>query len=181
MSFALPAWVYQLSLRLGVSYQAVCWALVGHKVIQSVEGSRLADIAPKDAKLAALRGDFLRNSWANVWTLTPRDNGLQIVGTPEDVIQVELPERAAAGLTWNVEDVSDLGFEILDDNRRTSGRIGSFGVRCFAIRGSGEGHLNFEERRHWDPASMVRRTFDIHYSLDGKEFGFPRVCRKALH
>lgn len=173
--------VYQLSLRLGVSYQAMCWALAGHKAIHPSEASKLAGIAPKRAKLEALRGDFLKDSRANVWTLTQRDGGMQMIGTPGDVIQVELPERASAGLSWNVETVSDLGFEILDDSRHTTGNIGSFGVRCFVIRGSGEGRLRLEERRHWDSVSSARTMFDLQYSLHGKESGFPRVCRETLH
>ena len=173
--------VYQLSLRLAVSYQAMCWALAGHQAIPRGDAQRLAAIPPRAAKLEALRGPFLDHSWANVWALTTNDSGLAIMGTPDDVIQIELPERASAGLTWNVEVTRERGFQMLDDQRQAHDGIGSFGVRSFAIKGSGQGHLCLEERRQWDPESEPRMTFDLRYLLDGKESGFPRVCRDALH
>ena len=175
-----PAIVYQLSLRLGVSYQAMCWALAGHQAIPLSDAQRLADIPPKTAKLDALRGQFLSNSRANVWSLTSYDSGLTLVGTADDVLQIELQERASAGLTWNVEEAAtDQGFQILDDEQRAEDGIGSFGVRRFAIKGSGKGDLCLKESRQWDPASEPSRTFEVRYHLEGRESGFPRVCRDA--
>jgi len=172
--------VYQLSLRLGVSYQAMCWALAGHQAIPVSDAQRLADIPPKTAKVGALHGHFLSNPWANVWSLTTCDSGLTLVGTADDVLQIELQERASAGLTWNVEEAAtDQGFQILDDEQRAEDGIGSFGVRRFAIKGSGKGDLCLEERRQWDPSSQPSKTFEVRYSLEGRESGFPRVCREA--
>ena len=175
-----PATVYQLSLRLGVSYQAMCWALAGHRAIARGEARQLVGVAPRRAKLDALRGPFLSHSWANVWSLTANDSGITLVGTPDDVIQVELRERASAGFTWNVEAATAEGFEILDDEQQTDDGIGSFGMRRFVMRGSGKGDLCLEERRHWDDGSKPSMRFDIQYYLEGKESGFPRVCRDAL-
>lgn len=174
-----PKVVYQLSLRLGVSYQAMCWALAGHKVISRPEARLLAKIEPKQTKRETLRGPFLSHAWGNVWSLTNKDNGLTLLGTPDDVIQIELEERASAGLSWNIEAAIDQGFQVLNDEQRTSGGIGSFGVRFLAIKGSGQGELHMEESRHWDPASKPKTEFTIKYCLDGKETGFPRVCRRA--
>lgn len=175
-----PGTIYQLSLRLGVSYQAMCWGLAGHHAIPRSDAQRLAEIPPKTAKLDTLRGPFLSNSWANVWSLTSNDSGLTLVGTAEDVLQVELQERASAGLTWNVQEAAKgQGFEVLGDEQRAEDGIGSFGVRRFAIRGSGKGDLRLEERRQWDPASKPSTTFELRYSLEGRESGVPRVCRDA--
>ena len=178
-ALSTPATVYQLSLRLGVSYQAMCWALAGHRAIARGEAQRLAGIAPKTAKFEGLSGPFLSNSWANVWSLTSNDSGLTLVGTPDDVIQIELRERAASGFTWNVAAAAAEGFEILDDEQQSDDEIGSFGVRRFVLRGSGRGHLCLEERRQWDRAAKPGRTFGISYQLEGKESGFPRVGRGA--
>ena len=175
-----PAIIYQLSLRLGVSYKAMCWALAGHQAIRHVDAQRLADIPPKTAKLGALRGPFLSNSWANVWTLTSYDSGLTIIGTADDVIQIELQERACAGLTWNVEEAAtDQGFELLDDEQRAEDGIGGFGIRRFAIKGSGKGKLRLNESGRWGSRSELCKTFEVHYCLEGRESGFPRVCREA--
>lgn len=174
-----PGIVYQLSLRLGVSYQAMCWALAGHQAIPRSDAQRLADVPPKTAKLNALRGPFLSNSWANVWSLTPNDSGLTLIGTPDDVIQIELRERASAGLTWNVEAATAQGFQILDDEQRAENGIGGLGVRRLVIKGSGKGDLRLKECRQWDSHSKPSTTFDVRYSLEGRESGFPRVCREA--
>ena len=174
-----PGIVYQLSLRLGVSYQAMCWALAGHQAIPRGDAQRLADIPPKTAKLDTLRGPFLRNSWANVWSLTQNDCGLTLVGTPDDVIQIELQERTSAGLTWNIDAAKAQGFQILEDELRPEDGIGGFGVRRLAIKGSGKGDLCLKECRQWDADSKPTMTFDIRYSLKGKESGFPRACRDS--
>ena len=175
-----PAIVYQLSLRLGVSYEAMCWALAGHQAIPQNDAQRLANIPPKTAKLDALCGQFLGNPWANVWSLTSCDGGLTLVGTADDVLQIELEERASAGLTWNVEEAAkDQGFRILDDEQRAENGIGSFGTRRVAIMGSGKGKLCLRESRQWDPASEPSRKFEVQYYLEGRESGLPRVCRDA--
>ena len=174
-----PGTVYQLSLRLGVSYEAMCWALAGHQAVPLGDARRLANNPPKTVKLATLRGPFLSNSWANVWSLTSNDNGLTLVGTPDDVLQIELQERASAGLTWNVEAAESQGFQILADEQSADDGIGGFGVRRFVIQGSGSGELCLKECRQWDPDPMSSMTFDVRYSLEGKESGFPRVCREA--
>ena len=174
-----PGVVYQLSLRLGVSYQAMCWALAGHEVIPRRVAQRLAEVPPKTAKLETLLGPFLSNSWANVWSLTLNDSGLTLVGTPDDVIQIDLRERASAGLTWNVDAATAQGFQILHDETRAEDGIGGFGVRRFAMKGSGKGDLCLNECRQWDPDSKPSMTFGVRYSLEGRESGFPRVCRDA--
>ena len=175
-----PRVVYQLSLRLGVSYQAMCWALAGHQAIPRSDARRLANVPPKTAKLETLRGPFLTNSWANVWSLTPNDNGLTLVGAPDDVIQIELQEHVSAGLVWNVHAATTNGFQILEDEQGATNGISGFGVRRFAIKGSGKGVLSLKECRLWGPDSKPRMTFHVRYSLEGRESGFPRACRGTL-
>ena len=173
----VPTNVYQLSLRLGVSYQAMCWSLASHKAISRDDSQQLATIPPKKSKQDILYGPYLKQSWANVWSLTLNDSGITLVGTPEDVIQIDLLERASAGLTWNVDGIQEQGFEILADTRRVDGGIGNFGRRRFVLRGSGRGKLCITEARQWDPESKQKNTFGFRYFLEGKESGLPRVCR----
>lgn len=174
-----PGVVYQLSLRLGVSYEAMCWGLEGHRAISREDAQRLARIAPKATKTDALRGPFLTHPRANVWSLTSNDSGLMLVGASDDVIQIELRERASAGLTWNVDVAAAQGFQILDDEQRAVGGIGAFGVRRFALKGSGTLDLCLQEGRQWDTASEPSKTFGVRFSLEGRESGIPRACRDA--
>jgi uncharacterized protein DUF955 len=47
-----PSNVYQLALRLGVSFQAACWALVAHEVVSEATARSLQHKTVKELKLA---------------------------------------------------------------------------------------------------------------------------------
>src|SRR5205823_3894934 len=49
-----PRTIYQLSLRLGVSYEAACWGLASQNVLTYRQASELADITPKRIKTESL-------------------------------------------------------------------------------------------------------------------------------
>ena len=49
----LPLNTYQLSLRLGASYDAVCWGLQSHKILKSTVALKLRSVEPKQLKLAS--------------------------------------------------------------------------------------------------------------------------------
>jgi Zn-dependent peptidase ImmA (M78 family) len=64
-----PDIVYQLSLRMGVSYEATCWSLLGHHILPKGEVDELRKIPVARLK-SRLSGEFKPgNSWADVWRL----------------------------------------------------------------------------------------------------------------
>ena len=96
-----PRLVYQLSLRLGASYDATCWGLEGHRILKPREMAKLWDVEPKELKVAALAGMADRiDPWADVWVITEADNGLSFQGGPNDIVVFRIPERASAGYLW---------------------------------------------------------------------------------
>ena len=50
-SFLDPLHVYQLSLRLGLSYQATCWGLGAQEIITKSQAAQLSRIQPRDIKI----------------------------------------------------------------------------------------------------------------------------------
>lgn len=85
-----PDVVYQLSLRMGASYEATCWGLLGHQILSYAQVNSL-----RDARVAHLKtklgGDFRPGSaWSDVWRLTAKDSGTQLMGNPDDLLRIEL-------------------------------------------------------------------------------------------
>ena len=110
-----PDIVYQLSLRMGASYEATCWGLLSHQILPQgeVDALRRAQVA----KMKAALGGELRpgSSWSDVWRLTKRDNGTRLVGNPDDLLRIELEEASASGHQWQIESLTRAGYAVLSD------------------------------------------------------------------
>ena len=180
----IPQNTYQLSLRLGASYDAVCWGLQSHAILKSRFVQKLRSIAPKQLKLEALAGRALmENPWANVWVITEADDGLRFEGTPDDLVIFRFSERASAGYIWDEAQLKQHGFEILVDERDEDedGDCGSAVTRVLIarVREPRLYHVSLSERRPWmpsDKASVVSVAFELY----GKQEGLPRHVRQAL-
>ena len=178
-----PQNTYQLSLRLGASYDAVCWGLKSHRILTPRVVAKLRDVEPKKLKHAALDGRTqLDNPWANVWVATQADDGLTFEGTPDDVIIFRFPERASAGYLWDETRLREQGFDVLEDipHQPADEDCGSEITRVLVTRVSEPRRYGASllERRPWlpsDAAATVSITFDMY----GKEEGLPRHLRKA--
>jgi Zn-dependent peptidase ImmA (M78 family) len=98
-----PFEVYQLALRLGVSYEATA---------RHLPNLRVADRAQLAGWLGRATRRQLRNQREriaiapmtkqrhDVWLLGPRDDGQQILARPGDRLVLALPAPAAAGHSW---------------------------------------------------------------------------------
>ena len=118
-----PKNVYQLSLRLGISFQATCWALAAQRVLPEQRSRTLQEESVKKLKLATTPEQFLNNSWADVWKLTEADTDSFLEAGPDDVFAVQLVDNASAGFIWELisvgshgqilgEHISDLGSDL---------------------------------------------------------------------
>ncbi|PRQ02035.1 ImmA/IrrE family metallo-endopeptidase [Enhygromyxa salina] len=100
-----PGTVYQLSLRLGASYSATCWALGAHSILPVPTAAELSKVPPRKLKKELLPSGFEPpHGWADVWKITDRDHGRKIMASPEDILVLDLAESAAAGYLWEVDD-----------------------------------------------------------------------------
>ena len=178
-----PQNTYQLSLRLGASYDAVCWGLQSHKILPPHIVAKLRAVEPKTLKHAALGGRAtLDNAWGNVWVATGADHGLTFEGTPGDVVIFRFPEHAAAGYLWDDAQLRAKGFDVIDDYRHQDAvdECGGAVTRVLTtrVREAKRYAASLVQRRPWLPAdtsAAVSITFDMY----GKELGLPRHLRRT--
>ena len=158
-----PENIYQLSLRLGISYQAACWALATCKVLTRPEADRLRTTTVKELKRALAPAALVENSWADVWALTAADSDTFLEAGPDDLFAVHVNDHASAGYLWRLVD-GNANTEVVDEHPPDLND--AYGARSSRIlyvrfRAPGVHHLVFEHMRPWSRATLARIEIDI--------------------
>jgi IrrE N-terminal-like domain len=178
-AFKRPAVVYQLSLRLGISFEAACWALAALDLLSRDEASKMTDTVVQHLKLELLRGDRLEDSWADVWMITPSDSASFLEGGPRDVFAIHLRDYASGGYIWELLDAGEHGHilrEVTTDNTQLYGEPASR-VVFVSFETPGVHRLVFAHRRPWNLETLAH--IDISIDSYGKEVGgIPRRERQ---
>lgn len=169
-----PLYVYQLSLRLGVSYQATCITLIRYKILSAQVAGDLNKISPKEIKKALLRGYVPPDWWGDVWVLTERDEGTTIEGSRRDLFALRLPEHSGSGYLWSFDQLNSEGFAVVRDERENSASkdvLGGNVVRHIIAKSSmsQSGRITLAERRPWMPNNPPLTAFGFEYDLTGPE------------
>ncbi len=183
-SLSRPENAYQLSLRMGASFDATCWGLSGHKILARGIVDSLRTLEPKKLKLAALAGQAeLTNPWADVWVIDEADHGLTFEGGPDDFVVFRCRERPSAGYLWDESRLQDAGLEVVADRREERGGDECGGevtrVLVTRVRAAGEYRVAFSERRPWQPNDSLA-NLSVTFNLKGKEQGLPRFLKEAM-
>ncbi|MEQ8378939.1 MAG: ImmA/IrrE family metallo-endopeptidase [Parvibaculum sp.] len=184
--FQCPAVVYQLSLRLGTSYEATCWTLARNNFLALDDVEKILKVKPRDLKVELLRSYRPEDYKGDVWLLTKRDAGTVISGSHNDLFVLRLPEHSTGGYLWNVEQLNQSGFVVFRDETESlddeDSSIGGPVIRRVTV-GPHEGHcgrISIDERRPWDPSPPVA-TLALEYDLTGPEIaGLSRAERRFL-
>lgn len=182
--FRHPNIVYQLSLRLGASYEATCWTLARYKVITDKVARELLQTQPRELKTALL-GSYRPSDYrGDVWLLTERDAGTRIDGSRTDLFVLRLQERSGGGYLWDIDQLKASGFAIVrDDVEAIDGDdVGGSAIRRVTATPpeSHRGHMSVTERRPWDPNPPLS-SLDVEFDLTGpEEEGFSRAERRTL-
>lgn len=175
-----PEIAYQLSLRLGVSYAATCWALAENNIINRTTAKKLIETPPKASKQRAIP-DITPATWhPDVWVFSEHDRGVQVLGNPDDWLVFALKEHVAGGYTWDTNAVESAGLHVERDERAESNEeaIGAAVTRRLVVKGPARGRLRLEEKRAWDPRQRSLNTFELDLALVGAEpEGLPRAAR----
>jgi Zn-dependent peptidase ImmA (M78 family) len=183
-----PDVVYQLSLRLGVSYRAACHALLRHQIIQSPRCDALLNVQPRTIK-ARLAGAHTPGDWRrDVWVITERDDGILLEGSRSDLVVVKVKEHSGSGYLWRLDDLADAGFAVVEDDLEDDADGETYGgivFRTVIARPKGaegaEGHVFLRETRPWQedgkPLQSLRLDVDFAGPVDA---GLHRAQRKAL-
>lgn len=183
-TFRRPAVIYQLSLRLGVSYEATCWTLARGNLITEELARKLLQTEPREIKVALLRAYRPNDYRGDVWLLTNNDAGTQLDGSRNDVFILRLEEHSGSGYVWNMDELNQSGFAVVRDERESldSEGIGNPVLRrvTAASLESHRGRMTVEERRPWQPHSPLS-TFTADFDLTGpEEEGLSRAERRSL-
>ncbi|MGH7206325.1 MAG: ImmA/IrrE family metallo-endopeptidase [Nitrospiraceae bacterium] len=178
-----PHVVYQLSLRIGASYEATCRALARHKVITSNGLNSLLEVPPRAIKQEVLRGYEPSEWWGDVWTLTERDQGTAIEGSRSDLFLLRLQEDSGAGYLWTFDQLDRSDFAIVRDEREgpPGETIGGQVTRWITAESTDRqsGDLILAERRPWLPHEEPLSILRFHYDLTGPELeGWSHAERK---
>ncbi|CAI3805412.1 ImmA/IrrE family metallo-endopeptidase [Rheinheimera sp. MM224] len=174
-----PEVIYQLSLRLGVSYSATRVALQNFKFISQQESQHAAQVQPKQIKQALLKGLGLNASHPDVFHLTESDNDGYILSSEEDTIILDLPEHSTSGFAWS--DVSQLENidKIVDIHTTSDGHsIGGVSRRKMVLKGTAVTELHTHEKRPWEVGKAPLNQFDVTIDFRGKESGLPRAYKQ---
>lgn len=172
-----PRVVYQLSLRVGASYEATCRALMrpGVEAIERNAVNKLLAVQPKAIKKALL-GEYHPPDWQrDVWLLTENDQGTSIEGSPWDLFVFKLMEHSGSGYVWTFEELGQSGFAVVCDAREglAGDTVGGHVTR--SILGRPErpsyGQLTLTERRPWAADSPPLGSLCVNYALSGAEAG----------
>lgn len=111
-SFHNPGIVYQLSLRLGISFTAAVWTLRSHNFLNESVANKMAKIPLQNIKQSILGTVEVENRKRDVWLLDKADQEFILEPSPADGVVVALPNHAAAGYLWSIDEATAAGFHI---------------------------------------------------------------------
>lgn len=183
-----PVTAYQMSLRVGASYDATCRSLKHHGIIDGRGLEKLLEVQPKKIKQGILDGYKLETWHPDVWVLSESDGGTRIQGGPKDIFVLRLRENSGSGYLWNLEDLEAAGFAIVTDTRRIPNedqQIGGVVDRVLTARLNEQdrghsGRISLNQIRPWAKSDEPAGNLTLIYDLFGKETGLPRVRRSRL-
>jgi Zn-dependent peptidase ImmA (M78 family) len=179
-----PNIVYQLSLRMGASYEATCRTLVRYNLISDAIMRTLLDTQPRSLKVDLLKDYRPENYRGDVWLLTERDEGVRLDGSRTDLFVLRLKEHSGGGYLWDLDQLIASGFAVVRDEREVfdAEAIGGPVVRrvTAATEAARRGRMSLNERRPWQPAAE-HASLTIDFDLTGPEQeGLSRAERRYL-
>lgn len=182
--FRRPNIVYQLSLRIGASYEATCRTLVRYGLISQSVVTDLLGTQPRSLKVDLLNDYRPENYRGDVWLLTERDAGTRIDGSRNDLFVLRLEEHSGGGYLWDLDQLIASGFAVVRDEREALDGEGIGGPVVRRVTAAPEaaerGRMSIDERRPWQPAPPIA-NLTLDFDLTGPEQeGLSRAERRHL-
>lgn len=171
---------YGLSLKLGLSYKAVCWGLHSNKLIDYNHVNQLVRITPKSIKEDILHDVRLKNYYSDVWRVLPK-NISTIYGSYQDVIQIELQENPSTGYIWDFSELSE-SFQILSEDRYFADKAYGAGQTVKVVaQNTRPGILtaSLYEKRPWLGDKGVKTKIEISGSFEETKTGLSDDFRQS--
>src|SRR3984893_16200150 len=182
--FRRPSIIYQLALRIGASYEATCWTLVRHRLIQQSVARELLQTQPRALKVALLEAHRPQDYRGDVWLLTERDAETRIDGSRNDLFVLRLEEHSGGGYLWDIDQLKASGFGVVRDELEAVDGEGIGGPVIRRVTAAPlqthRGLMSLEERPLWDSEPPLT-TLDVEFDLTGpEEEGLSRAERRVL-
>jgi Zn-dependent peptidase ImmA (M78 family)/predicted secreted protein len=180
-----PFVVYQLSLRMGSSYSATCYALLDCRAINQASCDQLLAIPRKTLKQELVKPYVPQNWYGDVWVITERDAGMVIEGSHSDLVVLKLKEHASSGYIWQFGELAEAGLTIRNDSREqvAAENIGGIVFRTIVAESDGgaSGHVCLEEKRPWQAVDKSLNSIELEVDLSGPlTAGLLPIQREAL-
>lgn len=181
---ANPIVVYQLSLRMGVSFEATWRALRNYDLISAEIAQSMQRTKLRQVKKTLLGGYDPPDYRRDIWLLTKHDQASVIRASRGDYFVIRLREHPASGGVWDEEELNRNGFAIVQDVREggPTDEVGASVYRRLVAHPQGEAkaELSFGECRPWDPRQQFNH-FELECDWAGKEFpGASRAARRQM-
>lgn len=175
-----PENIYQLSLRLGLSFKATCWALFENNLLDHGLANKLTNKngIVKEAKSSFIPDSVTRNARADVWQLGKRETGLLLEASEEDTYLIELEENSSSGFIWEFED-SNPNVEIVLDTVEMGEEYGAGSSRTIGFRfpSLGTHTISVNHLRPWSDEVDDKLEFKID-NFGRESVGFPRKTKQ---
>lgn len=107
-----PWVVYQLSLRLGLSYEATVWTLARQRKISDTALAQLKAQKPIGIKRALLPPGTALADRQDVWLLNPADRDCILQPRKGDRFLMALPDHGSAGYLWAAQEAQAAGYTL---------------------------------------------------------------------
>lgn len=163
-----PHVVYQLSLRLGASYEATTWSLERYRLVTRNTGHSLRQTQPRAIKVDLLQEFRPADYKGDVWTLTTQDADTRISGSRNDHFVLRLPEHSGGGYLWNIDQLRASGFAVVQDDRETKDHEGIGGPVIRRVTAAPNepqrGLISIDECRPWQlhaPIGHIAFEYDF--------------------
>lgn len=190
-SLVNPLILYQLALRLGVSYSAAAWSLLRHNLIDHDAVQRLLKTTPTMIKKALLQGP-LEDSTKDVWLFDDTDRSSVLEPRPDDHMVVRLKSHASAGYLWQADSIKELesyGFVVspfaASELERDNLAFGADNTMDYLVSGGRERFdaplpIQLSEIRPWLGKQENDATFRSQAHFEPITEGLSRDAKQAL-
>lgn len=186
-----PFMIYQLSLRLGVSYTAAVWSLNRLGLMDGSTVDSVLRTQPAAIKRSLLQKP-LDNAQKDVWLLDDADRDLILEPRVDDSLLVRLKNHTDAGYVWTVQNVSSEGFivePLLNSTPATQrdelfiaggAQYQDYLVYPKEAVPSDLHKLKLQEKKPWNPNEQAMDTYETAALYEDLSSGLSPVAKEVL-
>lgn len=186
---ANPIVLYQLALRLGISYQAAAWSLNRLDLLTRSNVKKALGVQPASIKRELL-GKPIEHAQRDVWLLDETDQDLILEPRVDDQLLVRLKNHTSAGYIWTTDEAASEGFAVeplmlrastsKDQDAYIAGEVHYQDYIVSLAQYSLPSQLQLCERKAWNCSEPVLDSFSTQTRYENLANGLSPVAKEAL-